>query len=170
MILIKTFAGEYLIRQDGDLVRKLRKLLQRVIELVPRERLCRGARMDSLFEQGRSICFGLDAMRRLALQFRLSFQPDIDDHWHCRPFYWPLPYMFPDLEYGDFTDAGQSASYSGKTASRRPRRHMVPLPYCPMTLPERRIQTGMLISARLFARAPLKRQGEGTIAAAACRQ
>src|SRR5690349_4067778 len=104
MILIETFAGECLIRQEGDLVRELRKLLQRAVELVFGQRLCRGARMYRLFEQSRSIVLGLDAeRRRLARQLRLSFRLDIDDNRHCRPLYWPLPCLYPNLKYSDFT-------------------------------------------------------------------
>jgi hypothetical protein len=73
MIPIKTFTGESFIRQQGNFVRELRKLLQSPVELVFGQFLRRGTNVSGLFEQTSSIRFELDAMRsRLAGQLRFT--------------------------------------------------------------------------------------------------
>lgn len=71
MILIKTFAGECLIRQDRDLGRELGKLPQCVIELVGGELLGR-AGMHRLFMQRCRISLWRDPTRRCEARMSLE--------------------------------------------------------------------------------------------------
>jgi hypothetical protein len=80
MIPIQILAQESLIGEHGDLLRKLRNLLKRLVELALTEFLRSAGNMSRFFEQTCSIRANVNAMGgSLAAQLFLNFGLDINN-------------------------------------------------------------------------------------------
>src|ERR1700730_12844521 len=88
VIPVQALARKRFIRQRGDLVRKLRDLLERAVELLLAELLRPAGSCGRLLEQRRGVGAEIDTMGSgLPAQLRLDLRPDIDDDGHssCSP-------------------------------------------------------------------------------------
>jgi len=85
VIPIQTLAREGFIREQGNLVRELRKLLKRGVKLALAELLHSAGNMGRLFKQACGIGADVNALgRRLSAQFRLNLGLDLNNDRHRR--------------------------------------------------------------------------------------
>ena len=85
VIPIQTLAREGFIREQGNLVRELRKLLKRGVKLALAELLHSAGNTGRFFKQACGIGADVNALgRRLSAQFRLNLGLDLNNDRHRR--------------------------------------------------------------------------------------